>query len=71
MGLAKSQSQPLYTVAEYLAFERKSEERHEYLDDMIYAMAGESSEHADITHNIAGILFNGLLGKDWRARERH
>jgi hypothetical protein len=38
---------------------------------MIYAMAGESSEHADITHNIAGILFNGLLGKDWRARERH
>lgn len=35
---------------------------------MIYAMAGESSEHADITHNIAGILFNGLAGKDCRAR---
>ncbi len=68
MALAKPQS--LYTVAEYLALERESEERHEYLDGMIYAMAGESGEHADISHNIAGILFNGLKGKDCRAREK-
>ena len=35
-----------------------------------YAMAGESGEHADISHNIAGLLFNGLRGKDCRAREK-
>ncbi len=68
--MAPAKPQPLYTVAEYLAFERESEERHEYLDGLIYAMAGESGEHADISHNIAGILFNGLKGKDYRTREK-
>ena len=68
MGLA--QLQPEYTVQEYLAFERESEERHEYLDGLIYAMAGESGEHADISHNLSGILFNELKGKDCRAREK-
>ena len=28
-----------FTVEEYLAFERASDERHEYLDGLIYAMA--------------------------------
>jgi hypothetical protein len=32
---------PLHTIEEYLAFERIAEERHEYLDGVIYAMAGE------------------------------
>lgn len=68
MGLAKLQ--PSSTVEEYLAFERESEERHEYLDGLIYAMAGESGEHADISHNLSGILFNELKGKDCRAREK-
>jgi hypothetical protein len=31
-------------VAEYLALELVSEERYEYLDGQIYAMAGESPE---------------------------
>ena len=70
MALAKAQTQLLYTVEEYLALERASEERHEYLDGTIYAMAGESGEHADISHNLSGILFNGLKGKDCRAREK-
>ena len=42
------QSQPLYTVEEYLALEREAEERHEYLDGFIYAMAGESPNHGAI-----------------------
>ena len=66
MALAKPQ--PLYTVEEYLAFERESEERHEYLDGMIYAMAGESGEHADISINLALELGTQLKGKDCRAR---
>ena len=68
MGLVKLQ--PDYTVEEYLAFEREAEERHEYLDGLIYAMAGESGEHADISHNLSGLLFNELKGKDCRAREK-
>jgi Uma2 family endonuclease len=70
MGLAKPQSQPLYTVAEYLSFERESEERHEYLDGVIYAMAGESGEHGDISMNLSVLLGSQLRGKDCRARSK-
>ena len=37
--------QALYTVEDYLALERASAERHEYLDGRLSAMAGESPEH--------------------------
>ena len=55
-----------YTVEEYLALERGSEERHEYLDGQIYAMAGESIEHADISSNLVGILNPQLRGTPCR-----
>ena len=44
-----------YTVEEYLAMERASDIRHEFLDGYVYAMAGESEGHGIITNN-----FNGL-----------
>jgi Uma2 family endonuclease len=50
-------------VEEYLALERESEERHEYLDGQIYAMAGESPEHGAICTNIGGQLYAQLRGK--------
>jgi Uma2 family endonuclease len=34
-----------FTMAEYLTFERAATERHEYLDGLIYAMAGESENY--------------------------
>lgn len=43
------------TEDEYLALERASEERHEYLDGQICAMAGESLEHGDICMNLSRI----------------
>jgi Uma2 family endonuclease len=52
-----------YSVAEYLAEERTSEERHEFLDGQVYAMAGESLEHGIICINLSGILRTQLLGK--------
>lgn len=55
-----------HTVEEYLALERESEERHEYLDGQIYAMAGESNEHADISSNLVGILNPQLRGTPCR-----
>ncbi len=66
MGLA--QPQPSYTVEEYLALERIAEERSEYLDGVIYAMAGESDDHGDISVNICGELHAQLKSKDCRAR---
>jgi Uma2 family endonuclease len=50
-------------VEEYLALERESEERHEYLDGQIYAMAGESPEHGAICTNLGGQLYTQLRGK--------
>jgi Uma2 family endonuclease len=54
------QTQLRYTVEEYLALERASEERHEYLDGEIYAMAGESPDHGTICMNIGGQLYAQL-----------
>ena len=50
--MASKRSEPLYSVEEYLAMERASEERHEYIDGYIFAMAGESGAHADISTNL-------------------
>ena len=58
--MAKSELR--YTVEEYLALERASEERHEYLDGYIYAMAGESEEHGIICVNLVAELHNQLRG---------
>jgi len=42
----------LRTVAEYLEFERQAEERHEFVDGVIHAMAGESPRHSSINANL-------------------
>lgn len=42
--------------------ERKSKERHEYLDGEIYSMAGESPRHGDISSNLVAILNLQLRG---------
>lgn len=57
------QSYVSYSIDEYLALERESEERHEYLDGQIYEMAGESPEHGTVCVNIGGQLYNQLRGK--------
>jgi Uma2 family endonuclease len=68
MGLPKLK--PVFTVDEYLALERSADERHEYLDGEIYAMAGESGAHGDITVNMVITLGNQLKGKPCRARTK-
>ncbi|MEK7830161.1 MAG: Uma2 family endonuclease, partial [Acidobacteriota bacterium] len=40
------------TVAEYLEFERQAEDRHEFIDGVIRAMAGESPRHSSINANL-------------------
>lgn len=50
-----------YTIDEYLAFEAKSERKHEYYDGEIFAMAGTSLDHGRIISNLARILGNQFL----------
>src|SRR2546430_2206225 len=52
-----------YTVEEYLAFERSSELKHEYISGEIIAMAGATRAHNLITGNISQRLRNQLEGK--------
>ncbi len=51
------------TPEEYLAVERWSDTKHEYLAGMIYAMAGASREHNLAAGNIFGELHSQLRGK--------
>ncbi len=56
----------LWTVLEYLAFERNSDLRHEFINGEIYAMAGAKANHNIIVGNCSGrckrISFRHTLG---------
>src|SRR5256886_16202282 len=54
---------PVVSSEEYLRFERDSETRHEFLDGIVYAMAGESPDHSAICYNLNGIPHAQLRDK--------
>lgn len=49
------------SVADYLAGERESDVRHEYVDGQVYAMAGASDRHNRIAGNIFSRLNDHLV----------
>lgn len=51
-----------FTEAEYLAVERASDIRHEFVDGYILAMAGASEAHIDISGNLFA-LFRAAFGE--------
>lgn len=51
------------TEAEYLAFERASESKHEYFDGEIYAMSGANQAHNLIVANVIAALRPQIRGK--------
>lgn len=51
---------------EYLAFEHEAEEKHEYWDGEVVAMAGGSPEHNAICFNLATALGRRLSGSGCR-----
>ena len=57
---------PVVSSEEYLRFERDSETRHEFLDGVVYAMAGESPDHSTICFNLAAITGPQLRDKPCR-----
>jgi len=64
--MALPKTYPIFTVAEYLDFERFAESRHEFLDGTVYAMAGESPRHSSICYNLYGVTHAQLRGKRCR-----
>src|ERR1044072_6524326 len=62
-NMSLQHSHPRCTVEEYLALERASVERSEFLDGHIYLMAGESSDQGTICTNISGQVYNQLRGE--------
>ena len=57
---------PYVIVEDYLAGELRSEERHEYFDGFVTAMAGASDSHEIIVGNLFLALGNHLRGKPCR-----
>lgn len=55
--------QKRFTEQQYLELERKAEYKREYYNGKIYAIAGASRRHNQITFNIAGELRNQLRGR--------
>lgn len=64
--MAFAHALPLFTHQEYLRFERQSELKHEYLDGLVYAMAGASPAHNVICASIGEIITRQLRGTDCR-----
>ncbi len=51
------------TAQEYLAFERASDEKHEFADGEIFAMSGGTYEHSVIAQAIGAVLRNAFVGR--------
>jgi Uma2 family endonuclease len=57
---------PTISAEQYLDFERCSEERHEFIDGVVYAMAGESPDHSTICFNLASNIGAHIRDKPCR-----
>ena len=66
MGLLNA----ILTEEEYLKLERAALERHQYIDGELFAMAGETGEHGDISMNSAVSLANQLGDGPCRVRDK-
>ncbi len=63
MALNALSRSPYITPEEYIAGEKLSDLRHEYIDGKVYAMVGESREHNEIVVNMIVSLKRQLAGK--------
>lgn len=51
------------SYSEYLAFEEASDEKHEFIDGLVFAMAGGSYEHARLSGRMMIALARALEGR--------
>jgi len=57
---------PAISPEQYLQLERATDLRHEFLDGLVYAMAGESPDHSTICFNLAAIIGSQITNKPCR-----
>ena len=76
--MAEPRSPQVVTPAEYQDFERRSQQKHEYLAGRVFAMAGASRFHNRTKENLIGEMFTQLKGgpcqsysSDQRVRTPH
>ncbi len=50
-------------LEDYLQWEEQQEEKHEYINGTIYAMAGATENHVSITTNCTTIIWSHLRGR--------
>jgi len=63
---ALAYSKRKYTIEEYLAFEKNSEDKHEYFKGEIFAMSGPKVSHNIIAGNLFSEIKQKLKGKPCR-----
>jgi Uma2 family endonuclease len=56
---------PAITVEQYLQLERASEMRHEFLNGLMYAMAGENARHSTVCFNLTGVIGTQIRDKPY------
>jgi len=61
---------PQYTLEVYRNLEETAEERHEYHDGEVVAIAGGTLEHSAISGNIYALLKSGLKGTRFKPFNR-
>ncbi len=64
--MASTQRYPVFSVKDYLEYERTASERHEFLDGSVYSMAVEGAKHSTICFNLYAITGNRLRDKRCR-----
>lgn len=57
---------PVFTAADYLAWEADQPQRHEFLDGEVFAMAGAEDRHVTVAMNLAFALRQHLSGSPCR-----
>ncbi|OAI12767.1 hypothetical protein A1355_14100 [Methylomonas koyamae] len=65
--MASQPNQPFMTEAQYLASERSSDVKREYIDGEVIAMAGAHHNHSRIAANVLGEFRNHLKGRSCEA----
>ncbi len=65
--IATTAPEKLYTIEEYLAFERKAHSKHEFRNGKIVPMTGGAATHNQIIARIINVLINALdaLNKEY------
>jgi Uma2 family endonuclease len=65
-----TQPKPYITEEQYLEMERRAEQRSEYLNGEVFAMAGASLPYVVINDNLVFVFRRGLAGRACRAYSR-